>query len=240
MFYLREAFQFKVGVNLGPLSNERNWWPWKQRVSVCIFCQYPRNSPPSSPLCNTPADTVRWRKGSLVWSTNTWWNRSVIAAVDYRDASALISKPEGGYNLTKFQKFVSNGCAKISKFTNLTIFCWNLRRILHNFSPFFKGWWSLTTFKYAIKTFVTRFYKTTEILAVSAVPNFGKLLNKWCLFTLASSRAKLARQNDFFFPHHYTSSLPVNKSPAVYILSRALDGLWRENRRPLYRLRYCV
>ena len=42
MFYLREAFQFKVGVNLGPLSNERNWWPWKQRVSVCISCQYPR------------------------------------------------------------------------------------------------------------------------------------------------------------------------------------------------------
>ena len=94
-------------------------------------------SPPSSPLCNTPADTVRWRKGSLVWSTNTWCNRSVIAAIDYRDASALISKPEGGYNFTKFQKFVSNGCAKISKFTNLTIFCWNLRRILHNFSPFF-------------------------------------------------------------------------------------------------------
>ena len=42
MFYLREAFLFKVGVNLDPLSNERNWWPWKHRVSVCIFCQYPR------------------------------------------------------------------------------------------------------------------------------------------------------------------------------------------------------
>ena len=35
----------------------------------------------------------------------------------------------------------------------------------------------------------------------------------------------------FFFPHHYPFALAVNKSPAVYILSPALDGLWRENKR---------
>ena len=41
----------------------------------------------------------------------------------------------------------------------------------------------------------------------------------------------------FFFPHHYPLALAVNKSPAVYILSPALDGLWRENRRSVNRLR---
>ena len=38
------------------------------------------------------------------------------------------------------------------------------------------------------------------------------------------------RPSIFFFPHPYPLALAVNKSPAVYILSRALDGLWRENR----------
>ena len=32
------------------------------------------------------------------------------------------------------------------------------------------------------------------------------------------------------YAHHYPYALEVNKSPAVYFLSRALDGLWRENR----------
>ena len=32
----------------------------------------------------------------------------------------------------------------------------------------------------------------------------------------------------------------VNKSPAVYILSRALDGLWRENRGSVNRLKKCA
>ena len=30
--------------------------------------------------------------------------------------------------------------------------------------------------------------------------------------------------------HPYPFALAVNKSPAVYLLSRALEGLWRENR----------
>ena len=41
----------------------------------------------------------------------------------------------------------------------------------------------------------------------------------------------------FFFPHPYPLALAVNKSPAVYILSRALDGLWRENRGSVNRLK---
>ena len=36
--------------------------------------------------------------------------------------------------------------------------------------------------------------------------------------------------------HHYPLALVVNKSPAVYILSPALDGLWRENRGSVNRL----
>ena len=34
----------------------------------------------------------------------------------------------------------------------------------------------------------------------------------------------------FLLPHQYPLVLVVNKSPAVYILSSALDGLSRENR----------
>ena len=37
------------------------------------------------------------------------------------------------------------------------------------------------------------------------------------------------RPSIFFFPHPYPFALAVNKSPAVYFFSRALDGLWREN-----------
>ena len=44
------------------------------------------------------------------------------------------------------------------------------------------------------------------------------------------------RPSIFFFPHHYPLALAVNKSPAVYILSPALDGLWRENRGSVNRL----
>ena len=35
------------------------------------------------------------------------------------------------------------------------------------------------------------------------------------------------RSSIFFFPHPF--ALAVNKSPAVYFLSRAVDGLWREH-----------
>ena len=41
----------------------------------------------------------------------------------------------------------------------------------------------------------------------------------------------------FFFPHYYPLALAVNKSPAVYILSPALEGLWKENRGSVNRLR---
>ena len=44
------------------------------------------------------------------------------------------------------------------------------------------------------------------------------------------------KQYMFFFLHHYPLALAVNKSPVVYILSRALDELWRENRRSVSRL----
>ena len=40
----------------------------------------------------------------------------------------------------------------------------------------------------------------------------------------------------FFFPHHYSLAVAINKSPAVYILSPGLDGLWRENRGSVNRL----
>ena len=57
-------------------------------------------------------------------------------------------------------------------------------------------------------------------------------------------RVKWARKNErrerkikiFFFPHLYPLVLAVNKSPAVYSLSAALDGLWRENRGSANRL----
>ena len=47
----------------------------------------------------------------------------------------------------------------------------------------------------------------------------------------ARERARSARKR-----HDYPFALAVNKSPAVYILSPALDGLWRENRGSVYRL----
>ena len=53
----------------------------------------------------------------------------------------------------------------------------------------------------------------------------------------ASARERTRSASIFFFPHHYPLALAVNKSPAVYILSPALDGLWRENRRSVNRLR---
>ena len=45
-------------------------------------------------------------------------------------------------------------------------------------------------------------------------------------------RAKRARERKIkdFFPHHYLLALAANKSPAIYNLSPAPDGLWRENR----------
>ena len=59
-------------------------------------------------------------------------------------------------------------------------------------------------------------------------------------------RVKWARENErraqerkikiFFFPHPYPLVLAVNKSPAVYSLSPALDGVWRENRGSVNRL----
>lgn len=41
-FTSEKLFNLKSVWILARSSNERNWWPWKQRVSVCIFCQYPR------------------------------------------------------------------------------------------------------------------------------------------------------------------------------------------------------
>ena len=40
----------------------------------------------------------------------------------------------------------------------------------------------------------------------------------------------------FLFSHHYPLALAVNKSPAVYILSPALIGLWKENKGSVNRL----
>ena len=50
--------------------------------------------------------------------------------------------------------------------------------------------------------------------------------------TSACSRARRAREKE-----KYPFALAVNKSPAVYFLSRALDGLWRENRGSVKRLK---
>ena len=44
------------------------------------------------------------------------------------------------------------------------------------------------------------------------------------------------RPSIFFLSLHYPLTLAVNKSPAVYILSPDLDGLWRENRGSVNRL----
>ena len=53
----------------------------------------------------------------------------------------------------------------------------------------------------------------------------------------ASAREGTRSGSIFFFPHYYPLALAVNKSPAVYILSPTLDGLWRENRKSVNRLR---
>ena len=46
------------------------------------------------------------------------------------------------------------------------------------------------------------------------------------------------RPSIFFLPHHYPFALLVYKSPVVYILSSVLDGLWRENRGSVNRLKW--
>ena len=53
---------------------------------------------------------------------------------------------------------------------------------------------------------------------------------------LASEATAEREREKFFFPHRYPFTLAVNKSPAVYILSPALDRLWRENRVSVNRL----
>ena len=40
-----------------------------------------------------------------------------------------------------------------------------------------------------------------------------------------SFRSFRAREEKLSFPHHYPLALAVNEPPAVYLLSRALDGL---------------
>ena len=54
----------------------------------------------------------------------------------------------------------------------------------------------------------------------------------------ACERARNARKkNKIFLPHPYPLALAGgNKSPSVYFLSRARDGLWRENRGSVNRL----
>ena len=49
--------------------------------------------------------------------------------------------------------------------------------------------------------------------------------------TSACARVRRAREREEEKKNHpYPFALAVNKSPAVYLLSRALEGLWRENR----------
>ena len=60
----------------------------------------------------------------------------------------------------------------------------------------------------------------------------------WCSWEKQVSVAPkdVYRPSISFFPHHYPLALAVNKSPAVYILLPALDGLQRENRGSVNRL----
>ena len=50
----------------------------------------------------------------------------------------------------------------------------------------------------------------------------------------SGARARKTKTSIFFFPHPYSFALAVNKSPAVYFLSHALDG--GENRGSVNRL----
>ena len=53
---------------------------------------------------------------------------------------------------------------------------------------------------------------------------------------LAHKRSERSRTSGARERNLYTIALAVNKSPAVYILSPGLDGLWRENRESVNRL----
>ena len=64
--------------------------------------------------------------------------------------------------------------------------------------------------------------------------NISELTSKASVWERAWS---VRKKNKFFlFPHPYPLALAVSKSPVVYILSRALDRLWRENRGSVNRL----
>ena len=54
--------------------------------------------------------------------------------------------------------------------------------------------------------------------------------------TSVEREKKKERTSIFFFSHPYPPALVVNKSSAVYIISSALNGLWRENRGSVNRL----
>ena len=51
------------------------------------------------------------------------------------------------------------------------------------------------------------------------------------------ARERKIKNTYFIFPHHHPLALAVNKSPPVHILSPALNGLLRENRGSVNRLR---
>ena len=61
--------------------------------------------------------------------------------------------------------------------------------------------------------------------------NFSKI---WVYLVVRLSSA--CTQTLFHFSFLFPLALAVNKSPAVYILSHALEGLWRENRGSVNRL----
>ena len=76
-----------------------------------------------------------------------------------------------------------------------------------------------------------KFLNAWEVFTLGVLPIMaytGRLRPKGVLFS--------GLRYFFFFPHHYPLALALNKSPAVFFLSRALDGLWRENRESVNRL----
>ena len=79
-----------------------------------------------------------------------------------------------------------------------------------------------------VKTVLGGVSKVYPTLYTDVVLFFFSFFSK----TSASSReqARSARKKKFFFPQRYPLPLAVNKSAAAYILSPALDELWRENR----------